>query len=201
MNIGDLFVKLADGTPLSQEEKQQLRLYGNQTQLNNSFVAGLQNGQSDIIVNNISARTGYFDIQPTRGLSVIGSVTVPTSSYSYPTFDLRYSKSNYSLAILDESNKTKLTLQPGAVGSYIVFMGNVFWGSSITSSVRLEQYDSSDALIAPSSPVNSYLTALSIPFVGSSLIDNNAAYLKLGVWQNSGSDKFCVAYLNMFELI
>ena len=83
MNIGDLFVKLADGTPLSQEEKQQLRLYGNQTQLNNSFVAGLQNGKSDIIAKSVEYQSMPIRIIYSKVIEKnISSLDVEIPSYS-----------------------------------------------------------------------------------------------------------------------
>lgn len=57
--FGDLLLKLASGKQLSEAEKQELRLLGNQTQNLNAFTTGLQNGLSSISVNEINANSGY----------------------------------------------------------------------------------------------------------------------------------------------
>jgi hypothetical protein len=55
MPIGDMLARLAKNETLSQFEIEELRLWGNQTQTNNSFVAGLQNGSSNVYANQVGA--------------------------------------------------------------------------------------------------------------------------------------------------
>ena len=64
MPIGDLLEKLARGEKLSQDDIGDLRLFGNQAQNTNAFVAGMQNGTVDINVNKIKATTGDYQISP-----------------------------------------------------------------------------------------------------------------------------------------
>lgn len=51
--IGDILAKLGRGETLSTIEQQAIRLWGNQTNINNAFIAGLQNGQSGLSVSHI----------------------------------------------------------------------------------------------------------------------------------------------------
>lgn len=56
MQIGDLLAKLGEGKTLSRTELQEIRLWGNQTQLNNSFVAGIQNGTAEINTSSVTTK-------------------------------------------------------------------------------------------------------------------------------------------------
>lgn len=58
MPIGDSLYKLSNNTPLTEEEKGELRLWGNRTQTNNDYVAGLQNGGSNAFINMVTANFG-----------------------------------------------------------------------------------------------------------------------------------------------
>ena len=152
MNIGDLFVKLADGTPLTQEEKQQLRLYGNQTQLNNSFVAGLQDGQSSINVRNIDAQAAYFK-RPVNKASLYTTVLdisasnfqeVPANTLTVldDVWGFSYEDSDSVVRALDLS-AGKFRVNPLYSGNSkftFSFFGNVNFYSGLTSSLYSEAY-------------------------------------------------------------
>jgi len=70
MQIGDLLAKMGRQEPLTQEEQQRIRLWGNNTEFNNSFVAGLQNGQSNIMAGEIKSNVIYVKNEVISGSSV-----------------------------------------------------------------------------------------------------------------------------------
>lgn len=53
--IGDILAKLGRGETLTPSEQQQIRLWGNNTEFNNAYIAGLQNGTSNIVASKIDA--------------------------------------------------------------------------------------------------------------------------------------------------
>jgi hypothetical protein len=62
MNIGDLFVKMADGT-LTQDDKNTLRIWGNLAQANTSIVNGwIKPGSNDPNTDTIQAKTAIFEL-------------------------------------------------------------------------------------------------------------------------------------------
>lgn len=62
--IGDILKKIADGISLSENEIQMLRLMGNQLEINNAFILGLQNGTGTITTGHIRAMSGEFRYPP-----------------------------------------------------------------------------------------------------------------------------------------
>lgn len=79
--IGDLLIRVAKKEPLSEQDKQYLRLWMNQAESNNIFVNGTQNGQGDIYADNVNALSGEFTFPP-YGLSskIIFEATVPSGT-------------------------------------------------------------------------------------------------------------------------
>ena len=137
MNIGDLFVKLADGTPLSQEEKQQLRLYGNQTQLNNSFVAGLQNGISEINVSNARVSGNIY-----TGKDVVSGIAIRlkrTSSLSLAsggaTTTIDWDVEDYDDGNFFDANVSTQNVTVLYSGRYTVSIGGFISGASSIYSI------------------------------------------------------------------
>ena len=123
MQIGDLFVKLADGNPLSQEEKQLLRLYGNQTQLNNSFVAGLKNGQSSITVDSVNVTGNIY-----TGKDVVSGVAVRlrrTSAFTIPsgTTTIQWNEEEYDDANFFDISVSNTDIIVPLTGIYNVTIG------------------------------------------------------------------------------
>lgn len=53
--IGEILVKLASGMKLRSDEIKELEQWGNGNELHDSYIAGIQNGSSDITARNISA--------------------------------------------------------------------------------------------------------------------------------------------------
>lgn len=136
MNVGDLFVKLADGTPLSQEEKQQLRLHGNQTQLNNSFVAGLQNGQSEINVSNAKVSGNiYTGKDVVSGIAVRVRRSASQTIAATPTLTtIAWNNEDYDDAnMFSLSDNTKIIVPVS--GRYNVTIGAFISGPSAAYSV------------------------------------------------------------------
>jgi len=62
MQIGDLLAKIGRGEQLTQEEQGRIRLWGNNVDANNSFVAGLQNGRSDLYANTLKSNEDSFKL-------------------------------------------------------------------------------------------------------------------------------------------
>lgn len=67
MPFGDTLEKLARGERLSETEIQNIRLFGNQVELLNQFIGGMQTGSSDIHVKSFRTIYGDFAIPPTNG--------------------------------------------------------------------------------------------------------------------------------------
>lgn len=86
--IGDLLVKLNNGVKLQPAEEQELRLWGNQTQINNAYIGGLQNGASSINAATISGNTFFAGKEQFSGLAgkfYNDGATVPDSTlYTTP---------------------------------------------------------------------------------------------------------------------
>jgi len=70
MQIGDLLAKIGRQETLTQEEQQRIRLWGNNTEFNNSFVSGLQNGQSNIMAGEIRSNIIYVKNDVLSGSSI-----------------------------------------------------------------------------------------------------------------------------------
>lgn len=200
MNIGDLLVKLASGTPLNPEEKQELRLFGSNTQLNNSFVAGLQNGGSSISVETLYSRSGVFDKQPTRAVVLQGARTVLQNTQTSVQFNYSDRYSNNCAFNLDDTDNTKLNVLPGGQGKVFFISGNVAWDGSYTSNVRWEQYDSSDAL-AYYYPIIQSLTAKQFSFSGYVGIENGISAVRLSVYQSSAASTWSTVQTTLFEVV
>lgn len=66
MPFGDTLEKLARGERLSETEIQNIRLFGNQVELFNQFIGGMQTGNSDISVKSIKTIYGDFSLVPTN---------------------------------------------------------------------------------------------------------------------------------------
>lgn len=77
--IGDLLVKIAKREPLSENDKDFLKLRLNQAEINNVFINSAQNGQGDIYANRINSLSGEFRYPP-YGLSskIKFEATVPS---------------------------------------------------------------------------------------------------------------------------
>ncbi len=70
MQIGDLLAKIGRQEPLTQEEQGRIRLWGNNVEMNNAFVSGLQNGQSNITAGEIKSNIVYVKNEVISGSSV-----------------------------------------------------------------------------------------------------------------------------------
>ena len=94
--MGDLWAsaleKLGRGEQLTSQELDAIRLQGNLTDSNNAYVAGLQNGVSDINAGairgeyNISPAAGAFLLKDTAQTGVGTAAYVPVSFNSAETY-------------------------------------------------------------------------------------------------------------------
>ena len=83
MQIGDLLAKMGRQEPLTQEEQGRIRLWGNSVDLNNAFVAGLQNGRSDLYANTVKSNEDSFKLiylfKPRETTIASFDVLIPTN--------------------------------------------------------------------------------------------------------------------------
>jgi len=67
--IGDILARLGRGELLTESEQQQIRLWGNQTEFNNAYISGIQNGRSTVNALEISASRLYVNKEVFSGLA------------------------------------------------------------------------------------------------------------------------------------
>lgn len=202
MPVGDILYKQASGTPLTEEEKGDLRLWGNRTETNNDYVVGIQNGQSTINAQIVNAQSGDFEIPPARGIALFGTATADQSTHTPVAWTTVFNKSNTSRFVLDPTDNTKLNLVPGAQGSTIAAVGSVNWGGSKACAVRIEQFDSSNNSILIATYSMASYTAIVQAFAGFFTIDTEAVYIKLMIFQSTTApNALGGANLAMFEII
>jgi hypothetical protein len=77
MPVGDILKKIAEGKPTSRIEVEELRLWGNETQLLNAYTVGLQTGKSN--VSDLSIQFPIGVIYSSSLASTVASVDVPIS--------------------------------------------------------------------------------------------------------------------------
>lgn len=124
--IGDILAKLGRNETLSTAEQQQIRLWGNNTEFNNAFIAGLQNGQADLNVSTIRAIRGDFEFPPSGyGIRVLRDtdVTVTSGPIDGITFE---SKMYDDYLMWNVSDPTKVYIKRS--GRYQV-IANCRWGA------------------------------------------------------------------------
>lgn len=187
--IGDILAKLGSGEALNQDEQQRIRLWGNNTEFNNAYIAGLQNGSSDLSVKTINAEFGNFSVSPVRGLVLSGGInlSVTINTWTYIDFSIIQNTTNAS-AFSVASDNTRLLIRNGAVsiGSTYIMVGRANWSAFNTAIIRLFQYDSSDALLPQATNLGWY-NADEQPFCGALTIQPTCAYMKIGVYQTTSS--------------
>lgn len=88
--IGDILAKLGRGELLTTLEQQAIRLWGNNTEYNANYIAGLQNGAGLIDVNSIRSNEITSEKRDLTGNTFYGwfRKSVPTGS-GYTTMDLQ----------------------------------------------------------------------------------------------------------------
>jgi len=89
MQIGDLLAKIGRQEPLTQEEQGRIRLWGNNVEMNNAFVSGLQNGQSNITAGEIKSNIIYVKNEVLSGTSV-KLLRTKSQSITRGTTDFKY---------------------------------------------------------------------------------------------------------------
>lgn len=146
MPFGDTLEKLARGQALSETEIQNLRLFGNQADLFNQFVGGMQTGSSDISVKSIKTIYGDFSLVPTNaawfGWSGLFGVSFPQDLTASNTFQVISSgftdvllNAKSCMTWYNQSTGRIATTQEFAASSpkLISFTGNVQFGSPSTA--------------------------------------------------------------------
>jgi hypothetical protein len=122
MKIGDLLIKLGEGKALSQTELQELRLWGNQTQLNNSFVSGIQNGTGEI--NSSSVTTKILS----TGKDIVSGYAVRlkrTTSFNLPngSTNIEWNEEEYDDGDFYDANISTTNIIVPRTGIYNVTFG------------------------------------------------------------------------------
>jgi len=107
--IGSILAKLGRGELLSPMEQKQIELWGDRTEIQGSFIAGIQTGQSDINVDEIMAKSGSFEIQPLNA-----------SYYGFNIFDASFPQDipNDTVTVLDDAFKQNIETPNSIVRYY-----------------------------------------------------------------------------------
>jgi hypothetical protein len=152
MPFGDTLEKLARGERLSETEIQNIRLFGNQVELFNQFIGGMQIGSSDIHVKSIRTVYGQFDIPPTNGgwigWSKLTSVSYPQNLSASNTFTVI--SSGFTEQILNpksairwydqSTGKIELSSEFAATSPKLISMNGSFMVGSPSTSCQLNVY-------------------------------------------------------------
>lgn len=198
--IGDILLKIASGEKLSEIEKTNLRLYGNLTELNNEFIKGMQNGASNINVNNISARTGDFFISPLGGvhLQLGPDQTIATSTWTKVNLEkgTTFEQTNKFFEFDNSNNR----LYFKSAWRRFAFLGRVFWKGNTTGARVIRrviyntdgsqfQYSKLSGMQSPTSDVGEL--AQSFNFTLGFFAENGftpGMYMTIEAWQNTGGN-------------
>lgn len=186
MQIGDILAKLGEGKPLSQIELQELRLWGNQTQNNNSYIVGLQNGKSGVIASSVNTNnltigkdvySGYAAKIRRSSNYILPSLTfttIPFESEFYDNgnfFDFNVSATNITIPKTGIYNTILYgSITSAATGSYL--LATYRNGSTYTPAFRIRS-EASQSFVLSSTDEAEYEKGEIVTVVG---------------WQNSGSD-------------
>lgn len=134
MQIGDILVKIAKGEKLSEFEMQNLRLFGNQAELNNQFVTSIQDGSGTINAKNVRSIYGNFTYPPAGAALRLTRDTNTTITNSTKT-DVSWENEVYDdINMWNGSSPTVITVQ--ATGKYIV-TGRTLWTASTNTGFRI----------------------------------------------------------------
>ena len=196
MPIGDVLKKVALGTPVSQGEADELRLWANQMEIQAAYISGLQTGQSDIDARDINAIESNTDIL--QGKMVVLYATAVDGSYL--DFDSGFTEvPDQGYFTYDSADSTKLTLTTqtrnkltnSLNSGYKFFLAGYFaFSPGSVTSLNMEFYDSADALldtqtlIASSTRIVTYYH-YAFPTVDTDL--STCAYIKFKLTLASGS--------------
>lgn len=134
-DFSTLLKKIANNEKLTPQELDELGNFGTNTQQNNAFTAGLQNGTSSLYVNTITGRSSEFDY-PQSGLSVkVARTTAQTiSTGGGGMADCQFTSVVYSDApFFNPSENTKITIPRR--GRYLVF-ARAYWAPSAAAGTR-----------------------------------------------------------------
>lgn len=190
MPIGDLLEKLAKGEKLSQDEVGDLRLFGNQAQNTNAFVAGMQNGTVDINVKSITAlKSSISNTLDSLTFNVQADATIANNTATYLTFDEFFAKSN-TFSIPDTNDR----IVPNALGRRFFISGMATWAANATGyrAIAIEGFDVNDNSLgsAPLHVMPSHASGdntYPISFLADFTSLDVCAYYKFWVSQTSGA--------------
>jgi len=128
MQIGDILVKMANGESLNNTEKQMLRLFGNEVELNNPFIGGLKDGSSSITVKELRAERVSVGREVISGFAAKlkrdEDYAISTATYTYfPWTTVEYN--NLPTGMIDlVSDDTKIYIP--VTGRYVIGINFAF---------------------------------------------------------------------------
>lgn len=176
--IGDILVKLGKGEQLTIEEQQRIRLWGNQVDNNNAYIAGIQNGIGNISADSIYGRSFFVGKEQFSGLAgrfINDGFILPIDTVSTVTLEFTIYNDGYSY------NGSAVTIPTS--GFYNITMDAVF-GSSATPGIR-RITDSNDYMyIIATAAANEQITLTGSTDV--QLTTGQTVYMK--AYQNSEPD-------------
>lgn len=184
--IGDIFEKLAKGEKLNEFELQQLKLWGNRAELNESFVSGMQNGSSDIHVKNIRAEMGEYRYAPSGYSSKFRSseTVAPTATSTKIVWDsIVYD----NLGVYPGSGQTDITIK--LTGKYkFVIWGDAWKAPAATTGYLIARLRETNGVMIEEVCIpfsTNFLTSFQFIGEASMKIGNN---IFVSVVQTSGGD-------------
>jgi len=207
MLMGDVLVKLTNPTtPLSQVEKRELRLWGNQSQGINSFVNGLQNGQSELRVSSVYANRVFSEKETLSGLAgrfLDATKQISSSTMSYAEFVEDYND-GYPLGdLVSGAGGGYREIEIPETGTYVVGF-SIVWETNATG-IRDAAVLVNGVLGSSNLLRDNRMAVTSVSFetmLGCSHEDNyeKGDVLKLRVYQDSGSTLYMAARLFIRKL-
>ncbi len=130
--IGDILAKLGRGETLSIEEQQRIRLWGNQVDNNNAYIAGLQSGMSSISASNIYGNSFFVGREQFSGLAgkfINDGETVPHNTQHVATLNQTIYNDGYQF----DGDTVTIPVS----GFYNITMETVFFSSATQATRRM----------------------------------------------------------------
>jgi len=176
--IGDILAKLGRGELITIEEQQRIRLWGNQVDYNNAYIAGLQSGMSSISASTIYGSTFFVGKEQFSGL--VGKFsndgeTIPNDTITLANLDTTIYNDGYPF------DGSSVTIPVS--GFYNITMEVVF-NDSVSQSNRRIASTSNYIYVLATALAGENMTLSGSTDVELSTGDNIAVRL----WQDSGGD-------------
>lgn len=186
--IGDILAKLGRNEALTNAEQQKIRLWGNNTEQNNTFVTGLQNGRSSINASDVEAQRMYVGKEILSGTAArfyeIG-LSVPTSTYTgNAAWSATYADAGFTTIFTTGQDNVVIP----ETGIYQITV-QAFWDNSVSGSgIRDSGLSQNDVGVSPQNNANVATGAAVTYLYGLSEREfSKGDEVHVTHWQNSGS--------------